>query len=1666
MTIMMKKNRSLKLIIAGLCILLAASIGFISPVQLIAKAAEPVYYVEDIKIYAGEGKSKAKKYFDGIGYITANIDLNADTDTGKDAWLGYKLTTNKDMAITDIRIMGMDTGYQLYDYNALIEYLKAQNSGTAQRLFKLSKDFAEKYKAGSPKAKDAYDGLNLFYVDDDNKTKLGDYIVSGKATLDFFTQLIVKAGTGTANAVIGYLNIGIAPFENEYDEETGGKVTTPWAQLVEKSEIWDMLESNLSKDEENALHQQYNDLARDLFKQIQDFTTMYQNAAARLEANGGKYKNELEMDNMDEAYEGLNDMDADDSDLVYISAFNVLNTYHLNDETMLGDWFVSIGLQTSDDVDLKQLYPVIDAMGNNQAAAAIISGFSTAVNNLCENTQSEDMRDMLKKAKNKIKEYNGADALNVFENCDDEIEGKTIGFTNDAIRKHQAEFNLGKMSRYEIVKNKINEIIGYVNLAMGAVYVGVYVLAAVATIGLIVTKFVFSSLFIMQALNWTFMMISTVCTYVNMAMAWIGPAVLAISIGLMIGFWIGGMLRDKHKDLHHSDKPDYVFDAPDSAEGVLTIKYKSVLDDDGDVADINRGKQWKWTLLAYSTDLRVGSPIRADKDGNVFKILKGNANFVAGYDCAKFFGERNAGDVNTFCEDSGSFYLHYRTEDSIAESEKADDPGFYEITDDNGEEKTDAEQTADDTDDTEEESADKSQSEKKKESVKYLGDIILCIGKDAEEAKAKITKHDGAHYIFDYNFTKDQKFATYIGYSITTDPDEAITDLRVAPYSGQTLTFTYGDIKYTYIEILGIDTGLGEEQTRPKADGLFFTKDKHAGDPILADGLYPVKKASDAKEGWIPVSFFGCDLPYNFDTDFSTSSSYGLSQSRFDYSSGHKSTHSFTNYRTYGNHDLNDKPKVYLYYESSKKYTSGTKYLSGMFFGGGYDTTNNKRKTGEILQNVSEMTEYYVGSFKNIGCCSVNLAKSYSDRTWNSMMKNFRQNLYYTWTYNPKRAVTNIAVYQGDTFSETLPYSMTKPLDGVTQNFLAATVIQQGYTDSGDWVARYVSPFNCYMRCDGMIINEGKFWRQLMRSYTTDLPEGIQFGYKNMRIPVTGLYICGPMKDRQALRLSDVIVTDKAFSYKEDNGKIVYTIPNSNGRTQVNLEGNNAQGSFKPICELKDPNRAKPFNLSYPRVYSNDGDDAKLQTEASSLYIYIRGEKTVKGKYISSVSVGSFSRAQYKESNPKAKGDELKEIDEVTESQAMIGALSGCSDEIIIRNFSLANQNDAWYNKTHKTDYGYVKSSMDAPENKPAAYIGVSRTDSARQAITGVVLYELNDTVAPNQITLDKADYFCAGVKAPIYMDGKTYFLYYTRNTGVSPGKPIEDITIDSTPLVIGSATNLCADKDHTVPYGNPDQTSFIHLKYTKTSEFFTKLYIGKGSTKNAAAAELLSQGCVEMVDCDLNTGVKGDTILLGYRSAALDTATLESKAAQSEEKWQTEYAKQTQEAIYDIIVTSGEPFHAEGIVRNNIYYTPVGTSSLKADFNDWEGYELYMYYASPYYSQTYNTKNNAKTALPQDVYTGYITHLAFTESDRVPYNSSVSSSSGQSVCKWEYIMKADNSDHVDLNEGAVCYRSPAAVDIRVSMFAQRIDGSVKPAGEITGGFVDSKYKVGELKFS
>ena len=1615
-------NKTKAFFLVALCLILILSVCFTFEIRIFA-STRPNTYVEDIKLYVtdsgDDAANNAKSWFEKQGYQFSGIELNQGTKTSKDVYLGYKTTTNRDMAITDIRMLGMDTGYQLYDYKGISDYFASLNKGTAQTMYASANKFTDNYKAGSPKAQDAYKGLNLFYVGT-KSTKLGDYILNGKASVSFFTKMLTKASSGTLNAVISFLNIGVANFENSYDDKKGTPYTENWAQLVSQSELWNDFEEGLTTEQTQKLHKKYNDKARELFAQVQSFTTLYENAVSRY-SEADLEQSAEEMENASDESEKMDKVEEKDADVLYIAAFKELNSYKAHGKTKLGDFLIDLGHKTSDEVDLMQLYPVIEAMGDNQTRLAIIGGILSAVNNLSENKTNERLNDSVEEAKKAINDYNKGDAISVWDSADDDIDNAKIAFTSDAVRKKSAQEQIGKVTKFEVLDEKLSKAFEVINIVVGAAFVAGAVLKVIANFVLKKVIQIITVAAVKAILTTVFTGLLKLALALSAFSKWVGLVVLAFSIGWMIGKWIASLIKEKVKDLGHTDKPDYVFDAPSVGKDAMNIKYYSVRGQDSKVADMNASKQYRWEILTYSRDTRAGSPLCADENGNIFKCVTGSAVPVNGYDYSRVFGERSPANANSYCEKDNvnGIFLHYRTEASL-KNETSEPP-----KDSEGKTTPTVEK-------------------------KYLGDMIIGTAKTVSEAKAKIVNHKGKYYTYDVNLSPDAGIATYIGYTITNDPDSAITDLRVASCVGNTIDkLSYGDVVYTRVDTVGFAIGSDDKQTRPACNTLYFTTDKNAGSPIAVDALHAVTDFSKIKDGWEPVSFFGNDLPYNFNTEYTEFQNNFGSEYITEFSIG------LTGYSVTRDGNLDSHKGVYLYYEPETKYTSGTKYFSGVFFVNGIDSidktgwTNVTRTVGEFKNKMATYPHTYVDG--------TNLANAVS-KIENARYDNVQTYLGYTYTFNPKRAAYHVAVFQGDTYSDSLPYTMSKKLNATdSRNYVAAPIFSQAATkdDIGkEFCSRYTTPGNAFInnRANLYILNYYK--EQVEAGYTKTLPDGISCGYQKLHYQPTEIYICGYKKGSKPMTMNDVVITTKECSATENGGYISFDVSG-----EKTVSGEAAKGAFSSIYDLKNPHSKKAFDLSYSDFYLKDGDKDKLSGSRNSLFMYISGAKKTKGKYITSLSVGAYSREQYKQTKPNANEDELKGVDAVTDCQALAQAAGGCTDEVIVTNMSIADQNNAWYNRSKDG-----VSERTPPANNPASYIGVNRTDDLtdEKAITGILLYKLNDTVAPNKVEIDDIEYICAGAQVPIIMNGQSYYLYYTYNEGATPGVPVEDIKIDTMPLISGYATNLCGAKDKGMPFGNPSQTTFIHMKYEHTDgEFFNKFYLGLGSDPRAALCNLVAQGCVEFVNMDMNKGVAGSSVYLGFRRGRIDHDLVDS---QDEEDRADVLQEELKEAAYDIIVTKDEPFRDGGFVHKNVYYAPVSNR----DLTNGQGNRLYMYYTCPYLSAKYNRKNNVDTVLPQDNFTGYIDKLALAQYDRVPYNTSLSGTGGtkDSIMPWEYVMYSDYSAPAEFNEGTVSHDTQTAnnrhsSDNRVTMFAQRSDGSVKPAGEITGGFVSKTTKLG-----
>ena len=1558
----------------------------------------------------------------------------------------------------------MNGGFQIRDYQELYDEYQKSNYGAAETLQMATMDFINSYKEGSPRALDAYDGLNLLHVPEAGDMPFGDYVVKGKTDIDFYARVLSQAGTGTVNAILSLLSAGLAPYTIQsiiVDDDEEEEALT-WAEKMADSALWDIIDSDdLSQDEKDEYSRQYGDDAKAIFKQMQDFATNYENSLAFYDEN--KAQKEMAGSNLEETVDKMDEMDESDTCDIYVEAYKLLNKYMANSDMPLGEWIVEMGKMTSDEVDYTQLFPMIDSMSYAQARMTELTGFIPTASNLGENVRSKEYQELLDQTRNKLQNLIGDNSISIWSNSDPEIASKKVAFTSFAIRQNAASSLLNDQldDTWTEVKDIINNVIKYVGLAASGLTVLSFVAGKYFIGGLVmlIAKWAAAATLLSAA--------STVVYYAAIVFKYAGYAGLAI-LGVTILFTIFCAVYEwamKNAASDYTTMPDYVIDAVKNGKSYSSVKYKGVRRGATEMGDLNGKEGYRgWVCMYTSTDTRVGSPICADSSGNIFNIKFGDSSRPDDCDCVNFFGQITPGNCNTNMEKDnvGGIYIYYHTEKSLKNRSSSitynpDPRQKPEIS--------------------------------LPETKQYYHDIIVRSGTTEAIAKAKITSE--GYYIWDQNLCPGARTVwetdgqySYIGYKVTDDPDDAITDIRVATFTPGGEVY-FGDIKYGCAGTLGFPASSRDENNDypQNLDGLFVTRSEKAGTAIEVGKLHLVSSYSDAQEGWEPVTTFS-GLPYNFCT--TRYNSQGLGK----YKPGRYHVYPFE-YTGYVASDDNEwvNNDRYMYYEPETKYTSenGTKYLSGMFFAFGTDSEEEVFLGQEVAAKFSQLTSKLKTIPNTTVRDDINLAQSFYYKGFLPDSNQKYLHLCYTYSYNPYRAIYSIGAFRGTVTCPNLPYTIQKArsypdsLSGganMKTSYASVSVAVQRSTQHM-WVVRGISPENAYMTTTGLLGQN----EQVPTGYTGKIGN---YSYASDKVPFlpTGLYVSGYIEGKNPLTLDDIVISSTAHTATDDEGTLSVDVSN-----ETTLGGARAQGVFVSVQDLKDPFETSPFNLAYP-TWVNDEKD---RFEAGSpLYIYFRNT-VVKKKYISRIFVGQSSR--------KAAGsdddDVLEEFDKQVDLNALVAATGAATDEVIPVNVAADNtigakDHQPWYMRTDSSS----RINIEPEKDQPAAYISVARTDKEDEAIRGILLYKSSpDKAVPNQMSVEGATYYCASNNCPIRMsNGNSYYLYYTYNMGVSPGRPLTSIGASATPLITGYATALVTDRGDTedskaVPYGDSSTKTFIHAGYDRYCQvYFNKLYVASYNSElsdDASDAELyqeaklrlLEQGCTEFLNMNLNDYAGGNKVYIGYRSFMRNDMAIRMK--NTDEAKDAEEAAQLNQAIYDIVFTVGEPFKPEGFVsqRYQIYYAPViyvdkqnNNKISGVNLNDGTiGPEIYMYYTSPYAAKEYNerVKSDRRAILsqmPNNYFSSPLTKLAVAKRDLVPYiqEPDATSSEQDTNLPWEYVMQSDNKRPVDLNDGAVWFDSSGiSGDNRISMFVQRADGSVKPSAEITGGYMNDYVERG-----
>ena len=145
------------------CILLFISLMATTVMPM--AAARATYYLSDLKLAEADTEEEAKMLLTEAGYTVLDKNLNPGGD--KAVYLGYKKTTKVDDAITDVRVMNMNGGFNITDYETIKNDIIQEYGKTVDNFRIAASEFAENYKIGKKEALLAYRQLNYYYFEKD-----------------------------------------------------------------------------------------------------------------------------------------------------------------------------------------------------------------------------------------------------------------------------------------------------------------------------------------------------------------------------------------------------------------------------------------------------------------------------------------------------------------------------------------------------------------------------------------------------------------------------------------------------------------------------------------------------------------------------------------------------------------------------------------------------------------------------------------------------------------------------------------------------------------------------------------------------------------------------------------------------------------------------------------------------------------------------------------------------------------------------------------------------------------------------------------------------------------------------------------------------------------------------------------------------------------------------------------------------------------------------------------------------------------------------------------------------------------------------------------------------------------------------------------------------------
>ena len=587
-------------------------------------------YVKDVKFITGKSLEDAKKYVPQ-GYTLVETDLNQGAEyitAVDDVYLAYSTTTNPDEAITDIKMMNMNGGFVVSDYDTQIDNVNENIKNMVSEFGDAVDAFVANYKKGTSGAKAAYHTLSAFTIDELDNKSLADYFVYSEVPDGFYLKLLLNAHTDILASILSALTMAVQ-----------GDSGNTWLDRLAKIE-----------DPEEVTNTLYWDQAVALLPHFESFFETYDSINHNLYRGPG---GPLYSPPDDEGNRGdpltssssgaESKVELTGAEVFYELAYMTLEQYNFGNGSAISEWLVCPWIYE------EMLYPLIEVLTPAEYAMMHLCGpmymiFATSMN--------EDVYKDYVQRTNEISQEMGG-KCSVWAGVDTDLLRSSIAITDKACQaiaesEAEREFNNEGDSGMDTALKAAGLF-----AAVGAVALGVGALTV-----LITGSSLYAGLLGTAAVAFS-CKAAIVTSIAGITCAAAGVAVIAVALVIAVIYlavWLIDWIAGLHPDL--TEIPEYMYDyVIDGSDNEQFLLYEVARDQNGKPADVNAFDGKEWHAPYISRDKAAGEPIEAD-----FMVKLGDGRLDEGYSALSAFGNIDCENLNLYAFDDevDGIFVSYR----------------------------------------------------------------------------------------------------------------------------------------------------------------------------------------------------------------------------------------------------------------------------------------------------------------------------------------------------------------------------------------------------------------------------------------------------------------------------------------------------------------------------------------------------------------------------------------------------------------------------------------------------------------------------------------------------------------------------------------------------------------------------------------------------------------------------------------------------------------------------------------------------------------------------------------------------------------------------------------------------------------------------------------------